>query len=374
MNASGLRSWGPAILLLFALGSLVVGAFLVPDGWWALSWIGYAVVGAVILHRRPGNVIGWLLLLVGLSWGINMMLFLALERFPNSVWLEMFTHILGYSSWLVLVLIPVLFPSGRPTDRFTAGLCVWLLVLLSVVILAELVSPAPKELTGQVSPLAVPALAALTDFLLDDGFLVVPLSMALSLGSVVPRWRRARGAERLQFSWFLAGLLMAIAGLTVTQFLADETFQLFSVLFVLSLTLIPLAIGVAVLRYRLYEIDRIVSRTISYGLVIGVVALIYVVGAVWLPSQLLGEQPDLFIAASTLAAAAMFNPLRARIQRLVDRRFNRSRYDAQGVIDAFSSSLRRRVDPSHMEEELAGVVAQTLQPARVGIWFRLPHS
>ena len=374
MNASGLRSWGPSTLLLFALGSLVVGAFLVPDGWWALSWIGYAVVGAVILHRRPGNVIGWLLLLVGLSWGINMMLFLALERFPNSVWLEMFTHILGYSSWLVLVLIPVLFPSGRPTDRFTAGLCVWLLVLLSVVILAELVSPAPKELTGQVSPLAVPALAALTDFLLDDGFLVVPLSMALSLGSVVPRWRRARGAERLQFSWFLAGLLMAIAGLTVTQFLADETFQLFSVLFVLSLTLIPLAIGVAVLRYRLYEIDRIVSRTISYGLVIGVVALIYVVGAVWLPSQLLGEQPDLFIAASTLAAAAMFNPLRARIQRLVDRRFNRSRYDAQGVIDAFSSSLRRRVDPSHMEEELAGVVAQTLQPARVGIWFRLPHS
>jgi len=132
---------------------------------------------------------------------------------------------------------------------------------------------------------------------------------------------------------------------------------------------LPVSIGVAVLRYHLYEIDRIVSRTVSYAVVVGVLAVVFF-GVVTVLTSLLPAESDLAVAGSTLAVAALFNPVRRRVQAWVDRRFNRSRYDAQKVMDAFSGSLRDRVDPDGVVEGWVGAVSETMQPTTVGVWIR----
>ncbi len=303
-----------------------------------------------------------------------MIAFLILDRVadaPGSVWLEMLSSIVGYTAWILFILIPVLFPSGRPSDRFTRALFITLILVLIGVIGAELISPDPKELTGMTSPLAVSGLAWFARFMLNEGFMIVPVLLVASLGSLVPRWRRAEGVERLQYSWFLAGLGIAIIGLVVTQLLPDDgSFLAFSIVFTFCLLLIPASIAVAVLRYRLYEIDRLLSRSVTYGLVIAILGLIYALGAVWLPTQLLGDQPELFVAGSTLLSAALFNPLRRRIQRVADRRFNRSHYRAEMVVNDFVRDLRNRLDSSEVTSLMTDVVADTLQPATLGLWLR----
>jgi hypothetical protein len=238
------------------------------------------------------------------------------------------------------------------------------------VILAELVSDVPKELTGAVSPLAVPAFGPIARFMLNEGFFLIPLLLLISLVSLIVRWRRAVGLERLQYRWFVAALVVVAGSLLVTQLLPQDDFLAAQLLFALFMNLIPVAIGVAVLRYRLYEIDRIVSRTVGYGLVIGILGLIYAAGAVWLPSRLAGEQPDFFVAGATLLAAASFSPLRKRILDWVDRRFYRSRYNAEKLMAGFSREVRNQVDVDRLANEWISVVSRALQPATAGIWVR----
>ena len=346
---------------------------MIDDGWWALSWLGYVVVGGVILVKRAGNTIGRLLLAIGFCWSINFGLFYVIDGFaitPASVWLEMTSSILGYTSWILLVFIPVLFPHGRPTDRLTRWLSWALSFVLLGVVLAELASDIPKELTRLTSPLAVPALAPITGFMLEDGFVLIPILLFASLGSLLVRWRHADGPERLQYAWFVWSLAFVIVSLLITQTIPDNAFLAAQVAFALLMNLIPVAIGVAILRYRLYEIDRILSRTVGYALVIGVLGLLYGLGAVWLPSRFVAEQPDLFVAGSTLLAAASFNPLRRRILRWVDRRFYRSRYDAEKMIADFSQEVRNEVDIDRVAQDWVKVVARTLQPTSAGVWVR----
>jgi len=178
--------------------------------------------------------------------------------------------------------------------------------------------------------------------------------------------------ERLQIKWFLFAVLFVLAGILLQEALGDlvtvpET--LWGLMFGLSIMTLPIAIGVAVLRYRLYEIDRIISRTVSYTVVVVVLAAIYVAAVTWLTS-LLPDQSQLVVAATTLGVATLFNPLRRRVQIWVDRRFNRSRYDAQKVMNAFSGSLRDRVDPDGVVEGWVGAVSETMQPTTVGVWVR----
>jgi hypothetical protein len=360
-------------VVIMSLVGLGLGAFAVDDGWWAMSWLGYVVVGGVVLMKKAGNIIGRLLLAIGFCWAVNFELFLLMERFPttpNLVWVEMASSILGYASWFLLVAIPIVFPHGKPTDRLTTWLLRSLNFVFLAVSMAELVSDVPKELTGSSSPLAVPALAPAANFLLEDGFIVIPLLLLTSLISMLVRWRRAEGPERLQYAWFVWALGFVIVSLTITQALPDNAFLAAQVTFALLMNLIPVAIGVAVLRYKLYEIDRILSRTVGYALVIGILGLLYGLGAVWLPARFVAEQPDLFVAGSTLLAAASFTPLRRRVLRWVDRRFYRSRYDAEKLIADFSQGVRNEVAIERVAEDWLSVVTSTMQPASAGVWVR----
>ncbi|HEY7564370.1 MAG TPA: hypothetical protein VIA81_05545, partial [Acidimicrobiia bacterium] len=170
------------------------------------------------------------------------------------------------------------------------------------------------------------------------------------------------------YRWFIGSIILVAITLGAVSLVPEEV-PFLDLAFVV-IDLIPLAIGIAVLRYRLYEIDRVVSRTVGYGLVIGILAFIYIVAAVWLPSQVIGQQPDLFVAGATLMVAAMFAPLRKRVLAAVDRRFYRTRYDSELLVLGFSRQVGNQVDIDLLVDEWLEVVSQTMQPTSAGVWVR----
>jgi peptidoglycan/LPS O-acetylase OafA/YrhL len=203
-------------------------------------------------------------------------------------------------------------------------------------------------------------------FMGPDWPLLLAMAMALPAAvSVFVRWRRSVGVERQQMKWFF----LAVVGLLVAFLIAFADFNqaLNEILFATGLTGVWVSIAVAVLKFRLYDIDRIISRTVTYALVVGLL-----VGGVAAAATLAGAQFEepWVVAATTLAVAAAFNPLRRRIQRWVDRRFNRSRYDTEQVMDGFAESLREEVDSKHVIEGFLEVVGDTLQPVGIGMWVR----
>jgi hypothetical protein len=185
----------------------------------------------------------------------------------------------------------------------------------------------------------------------------------------VVRWVRSHGIERQQMKAVVLAFSLFAIGMAI-EFGVQQDHPVGSVLLIAGGLLIPVSIGVAIVRYRLYDIDRLVSRTVTYALVAGLLAVIFAAGVVWIPSALRLGDSQLLVAGSTLAVAALFNPLRKRIRSLVDRRFNRSRYDAERVMDEFADSLRDRVDPDGVVEGWVGVVNGTMQPSTVGVWVR----
>jgi hypothetical protein len=202
-------------------------------------------------------------------------------------------------------------------------------------------------------------------------FISMVASFVLSGVSLVRRFVRSSGEERSQIKWVaLAGACVAsILTLLLIVFGMESVDQAWGeLLLVAGVVAIPTSVAIAILRYRLYDIDRLVSRTVGYVLVLGVLTVIYVVGAVWLPTRLLGEQSPLFVAASTLIVAGLFGPLRKRVVVWVDRRFYRARYDADRVAEAFSSRLRDQIDLTDLTTDWVGVVAATLRPTTIGVW------
>jgi hypothetical protein len=173
-------------------------------------------------------------------------------------------------------------------------------------------------------------------------------------------WRRADGDRRQQLKWLACGGAVAVASLILAVS--------HGVWFLAGLAALPVGIGVGILRYRLYDIDRIISRTLAYALVTGVLAGVYA-GLVLLATKVLSVHSTVAVAAATLAAAALFNPLRVRVQRVVDRRFNRARYDADQTVAAFAARLKDAVDLDSVRDDLAGVVNQALEPAHVSVWI-----
>jgi hypothetical protein len=205
------------------------------------------------------------------------------------------------------------------------------------------------------------------------GVAVVFVSLLVAAGSLVGRYRRARGVERLQLRWLaLAGALAAVlllVALVAGFVLAKDVVVLIST--VTCLALLPLATGAAILRYRLYDLDRIVSRTLAYGLLTLLLGLGYAAVVLGL-GRLLPQGSSLTVAAATLAVAAVFQPLRRRVQAVVDRRFNRRRSDAARIIAGFGERLRRQVDLDALTAELLAVADQTMQPTRASLWLRSP--
>jgi len=335
--------------------------------------LGYATVGLVLGLRRPANPIGWLFAASGLVWSLT----IPFDPWVNQLILDhrplplaaQLGALVGEFNWapavaLGITLPALLVPDGRLRSRR------WRPVAAAAVVgpVLGLVggSLIPGQLQETIQPIAnpfgLPGLAGTVAAVVGFSGLVLWLASVLAaLVSLVLRFRAARGTERQQLRWVVAGAAGAVAGLLVGM--AGVVVTYFAVLCV------PVGVAVAVLRYRLWELDRLVSRTVTYALV---TALLVVPYLLILPAatRLFEGSGSLAVAAVTLAAAALFQPMRRRVQDLVDRRFNRRRYDAARTAEGFAVRLRDQLDLDALEAELLAVVDQTMQPSRASLWLR----
>lgn len=357
------------LAMLGVLAGVFFGGLEPGDELWPLGWVMWAPVGALILWRRPSNGVGTIMLAIGLCWGLGF-LAVALAESPAQlgvrVWAELVSLLLGVLPWLGIIWLLLVFPTGRLHGRLEriTGLGLLALAILGVVSFAS--SPEPMESTGVQSPLAVPWMESLTTwFISESGFLVVIVVIAASIVSLALRWHASSGIERHQYRWLLLGALLFVSILGIGQVVPEDSLAGFT--WVVAGAAIPVSVGVAVSRYRLFEIDRIISRTVSYASVVAVLAAAVAGVAALAGSQF---QEPWVVAATTLGVAATFNPVRKRVQSIVDRRFNRSKYDAERVVAEFAGSLRDRVDTDEVVEGWLGVVDSTMQPAAVGVWLR----
>lgn len=357
----------------------------------AIVFVGFgtfAVVGALLVARRPGNPIGWILSVASL-----VVLAAALETYAAYVmttrarpdWLA--TVGVWVNSWywflflgLVLVYLPLLFPDGRlPSRRWLPVAVVPGIALVAMVVLGALVDTlSGQDIDYQIeNPIGIEGLAHVEDMPLVLGVLGVPLLIGCvgGVAAVVVRLRRSRGVERQQMKWFL------YAAAPIPTFPITDYFSLPEVLsgllFGWVLIGLPMAIGIAVLRYRLYNIDIVINRTLVYGTLTASLAAVYlgsVVGLQRLLSPVVGEGNQLAVVASTLLIAALFQPLRRRVQGFIDRRFYRRKYDAQKTLELFSAKLRGASDLDGLNEELLVVVGETVQPSHASLWLREPGA
>jgi hypothetical protein len=242
-------------------------------------------------------------------------------------------------------------------------------VLAMALLVLGILDPSSLDLTGRKNPLGQPAAAAFAEFLFADAaFAVIPAIAALGLVDLILRWRRSTGARRLQFRWLAYGGAITIATILLT-FLMDSLPEEVATILIVGLNAIPISIGIAVTRHGLYEIGRVVSRTVTYAVITIVLVGIYAI-VVSSVTWLVPEAPSIAVASATLAAAALFLPALRAVQRVVDRRFDRERYDAAAVVAEFGERLRTEVDPGTTGSDLIVAVQRTLQPASSGLWIR----
>jgi hypothetical protein len=348
----------------------------------AVAALSAVAVGAVVASRRPRHPVGWLLLVMGLSIVVHEVTY-SYTRYglvvrpgalPGAAYLAGLNNG-AVVQWIACAgFVLLLTPDGRlPSPRWrwwariaAAAAGLWLL--------GSIVDPAPlrPEYPDIANPLGVPALFGPLDLLVFAA-LIVLVSLIVGAVSLLLRYRRARGVERLQLRWLIWGAVVASLALVVAiaSLIVNDDFALLTVALGVSATMFPLATGAAILRYRLYDLDRIISRTVAYGLLTILLGLGYAALVLGL-GRLLPEGSSLVVAAATLAVAALFQPARRRVQELVDRRFNRRRYDAGQTIAAFSVRLRDQVDLDTLTAELLAVADRTVEPTTVSLWLRPP--
>lgn len=361
--------WGlVAVFFAFVMVLAVLGEFTA-----LLGFSAFPVVGAIILTSRPGNGVGWYLLGVGIvclaiMWGLDSEITALVPA-----WAESLMNAVAGGFWLSLPVIGVLYPSGRVTSRLGRVALVSLVTLAAVEVALALLDPSPMLTTGRANPFAVGDAGTI---LAVTGLPFVLLTVAiisLMVIDLISRWRRATPLERLQYRWFvfgLVGVLLVIAVSAVIVAVAPGSVYDSGIFIVatLSLNAIPISIGIAITRHGLYEIGRVVSRTVSYAIVTVLVVGVYAIVVTSL-SSLLPTLPSVGVALATLAAAALFLPVLRWVQRVVDRRFDRERYDAQKVVEVFGEHLRTGVNPDATGRELLDAVDSTLQPSASGLWI-----
>jgi hypothetical protein len=349
--------------------------------------VSFSIIGAIIASRLPANPLGWLFCAAACVAAVDHFsaeyALYALLAQPTSLpagealaWLASWAWIL-YCGCIALSLL--LFPNGRPPSRRWRWLA-WLSVFLTIAGAVWVAfSPGVIGNLGSIrNPLGIEGL--------PSGFkpvqtIMLALLFVAALSTLVVRLRRARGIERQQIKW-PAFTVVVVAG---SSFLSDTAISeaiglrwlewAGYVIFIPALIGFPISIGIAIVRYRLYEIDLIINRSLVYGALSATLALIYFGGVATTQAifrALTGqqEQPQLAIVISTLLIAALFNPLRRRIQRFIDRRFYRRKYDARKTLEAFSAKLRDETDLDALSDDLVGVVKETMQPSRISLWQR----
>jgi hypothetical protein len=342
---------------------------------YGLVAVSAATVGAVLASRRPRHPVGWLLLALGLwfTYGYASWVLLAWRGAPPAVGLALLdANVVVIPALIGFVLL--LTPTGSlPSPRWRwwarAAAAAPLVGVGSLVL-----GPFRESDPSAANPLAVGALAGPLLAARTVSFAVAGLAIPVSAWSLVVRFRGARGVERQQLRWLAVGAVpVAVAAAALAaQALAGNEVDL-GWLAGVCLAVLPLAIGAAILRYRLYDLDRILSRALAYGLLTVLLGGGYA-GVVLGLGQLLGRDSSLVVAGATLAVAALFQPARRRVQAMVDRRFNRRRYDAAQTIAVFSERLHQQVDLDTLTVELLAVVDQTVQPTQASLWLRPPPA
>jgi hypothetical protein len=341
----------------------------------ALAFTG---VGALIASRQPANAMGWLLLGIGVATGLGFLAGSYADYWVAGGWgsqrLGETAAWYGNLSWIPFILVPctfvpLLFPDGHLLSRRWrwAAWCAGAGIVS--VFVTGAIQPGPIDDFPQIeNPYGVGG--ALVETLYGFAFLVVLVAIVASCASLVARFRREQGERRQQIKWLAlagvaAGVVVPLA--TIGTGLWGQAVTNFASM--LSVVCLPLAVGLAILRHRLYDIDLVIRRTLVYGALTATLGGTYL-GLVVLAGVAVGRSSDLAIAASTLAVAALFRPARRRIQGLVDRRFFRRRYDATQTLEAFAGRLRDEVDLEALRADLRGVVSETVQPAHATLWLR----
>jgi hypothetical protein len=349
-----------------------------------VAFYAFPLVGAVIATNRPENTIGWLFLATGVVLGLSHAAAsyadYALFGEPNGGlpagnWAAWTVSLLDPAFFFCIGLLLLVFPDGHLASRRWRPVAGALVVATVAMTVGAAVKPGlvfddslPVE-----NPAGIAGIEAVRDTVANLGGLLSVVVGILAVAGSVIRFRRARGVERQQFKWFAFSACLVPAAI-VLMALTSVGFpeQLALALTGISFAGIAVAVGIAILRYRLYEIDRIVSRTLVYTaltLILGAAYVGLVLAGQGLSSSFAGGS-DLTIAVSTLAVAALFSPLRSRIQRIVDRRFYRRRYDAQRTLTAFGAQLREQVELDGLRTGLEATVRETMQPTSMQLWLR----
>jgi hypothetical protein len=371
----------------------------IPEGWGfrgftALFAVVFATVGLTIAAHRRANAIGWVLLVAGVLSGVQVAAeeysVFALVARPGEfaggeigAWLQSWIWVSSIA--MVGVVVVLLFPTGHlRSDRWKPVLAA---AGLAVILASFAFAVNPGRLSGAAAivdnPFGIPALSSAVFPFAGVGFFLLAGVVIAAFGSVALRFRDARGVERRQLKWFAyAGAFLAFAvGLNAfaqLTYVGDATLiqggqpKPWQYLLILAMCLLPVSVGVAILRYRLYDIDLLINRTAVYGATSLAIAVTFFIGIVALQAVLrpLTAGNELAIAASTLVSFALFQPIRRRVQDAVDRRFDRSRYDAARTLDVFADRLRDEVDLDALRGDLLAAVRATMAPAHTSLWLR----
>jgi hypothetical protein len=387
---------GNCAFYLFERGAGLENGALLDDVVGMVLTVGFgafAVVGALLVARRPTNLIGWIMAAIALMVSIfnaggAYATYVMLTRgrpdalavvgawAANCYWFVMLA--------LALFYLPMLFPDGRLPSRRWLPVAVLTGIAASGFVLPRAFMDT-LPLNGAPgyeidNPIGIEGLGLIENLPLFGILLNGLLALAFvgTAASVVVRFRRSRGIERLQMEWFVYVTVVLVGGSILTSVIGVATgfrwLEQFSfVLSMVALVGLPITVGIAIFRYRLYNIDLIINRALVYGPLTAMLVLVYFGGVVGLQAAfrtLTGQQSTLAVVASTLAIAALFNPLRRRVQGFVDRRFYRRKYDAAQTLAAFIVKLRDETDLEALNDELVGVVRETMQPAHVSLWLR----
>lgn len=398
MNAVMASRWPRALALAlfalslgmvaFALASLVVpGAEALPSRPTLLTvlvvtcvLVSYPLVGTLVVIRRPDNPIGWLFVVLGLGFTVGYFSTEYVGRALISGWPLPGAALVGWiGNWSFVVdigvafaWIPLLFPTGHlPGSRWR--IVAWALVITMTLGVASIaLRPGPLDATNfgdLANPFGVPGLASIHSMIDAIYFPAIAILGLTCIGSLFVRFRRASTVERQQIKWLMLATLSFLV--TLGAALATQGEAAF-LLALIAAAGIPVSAGIAILRYRLWDIDRLVSRSIGWAMVTFLLVSVFAVAVVALQALLapITSENTLAVAASTLIAFALFQPLRRRVQQAVDRRFDRARYDGQRTVDAFAERLRNDVDLDTLRASLLETAGQSVRPAGSGVWLR----